>query len=114
VGLAGKRLLRHERRLRPIVLPEAGFASAPFVDLQRSGQRLIPIADATDPEEEFRVGGGAGIGVLANREVGRAGGDRGGPGGDAIRVLSEWDRDVDRILDLTSMSQISQIPSPPT
>lgn len=69
-------------------MPEAGFASAPFVDLQRSGQSLISTADAADPQEEFRVGGRAGIGVLANREVGRVGGDRGGPGGDAIRVLS--------------------------
>lgn len=69
-------------------MPEAGFASTPFVDLQRSGQSLISIVDAADPQEEFRVGGRAGVGVLADREVGRVGGDRGSPGGDAIRILS--------------------------
>jgi hypothetical protein len=71
-----------------MVTLEPGFPPAPFVDLQRPGQGLVAIADAADPEEEFRVGGRARIGVLANREVGGVGGDRGGPGGDAARVLS--------------------------
>lgn len=84
------------------------FPPALFVDLQCPGQSLVLIADAADPEEELRVGGCTRVGVLANREVGGTGGDRRRCGGDAVRVVSRWDRDVDRILDLASMSQAAQ------
>jgi hypothetical protein len=87
-ALARQRLSGYERRLHPMVPPEPGLPATFLVDLQRPGQSLIPVTDAADPEEEFGVGGGTGIGVLANREVGGFGGDRCRCGGDAVCVVS--------------------------
>jgi len=63
------------------------------------------MGDAADAKEEFGIDRFAGIGVLADRELGPLRGEARSGRGDEVGMLARRDRDVDGVLDVNSLSQ---------